>query len=87
MATPHVAGGAALILKANPSFSYAQVLEKLHSDATTNVITGLGADDTNLLLYVGEGGAPPTPAPTPAPPTCPPMCQFFCVKPTCEGCC
>jgi len=87
MATPHVAGGAALILKANPSFNYAQVLERLHSDATTDVITGLGADDTNLLLYVGEGGAPPTPAPTPAPPTCPPMCQFFCIKPTCEGCC
>merc|ERR1719336_3012117 len=70
MACPHVAGGAALILEANPSMKSSAVLAELLDTATLNAISDLRAGDTNALLYVGEGGAPPspTPAPTPAPP-------------------
>jgi len=70
MACPHVAGGAALILSANPTMKSSAVLQELLGTAVRNVITGLRSGDTNALLYVGEGGAPPTPtlAPTPVPP-------------------
>jgi len=70
MACPHVAGGAALVLEANPSMKSSAVLQQLLDTATLNAITDLKNGDTNALLYVGEGGAPPTPtpAPTPAPP-------------------
>merc|ERR1719343_807659 len=70
MACPHVAGAAALILSADPTKKSSAVLEELLGNAALNVITGLRSGDTNALLYVGEGGAPPTPtlAPTPAPP-------------------
>merc|ERR1719145_47671 len=70
MACPHVSGGAALILSADPSKKASAVLAELLDTATLNAISDLKAGDTNALLYVGEGGAPPTPtpAPTPAPP-------------------
>merc|ERR1712087_926054 len=70
MACPHVSGAAALVLEADPSKKSSAVLQELLSTAALNVITGLRSGDTNALLYVGEGGAPPTPtlAPTPAPP-------------------
>jgi len=70
MACPHVAGAAALVLEADPSKKASAVLEELLATAALNVITGLRTGDTNALLYVGEGGAPPTPtlAPTPVPP-------------------
>lgn len=88
MACPHVSGGAALVLQQNPSFNYAKVLEALHADAITDAIADLKAGDTNSLLYVGEGGPPPTPAPTPAPPIeCPSHCETFCRYPFCIGCC
>merc|ERR550532_1049191 len=70
MACPHVSGAAALILGVDPSKNSAKVLEDMLATASLNVITGLRTGDTNALLYVGEGGAPPTPtlAPTPVPP-------------------
>jgi len=70
MACPHVSGGAALVLEADPLKKASAVLEELLGNAALNVITGLRSGDTNALLYVGEGGAPPTPtlAPTPVPP-------------------
>jgi len=70
MACPHVSGAAALVLEADPSKKSSAVLEELLGTASLNVITGLRSGDTNALLYVGEGGAPPTPtlAPTPVPP-------------------
>jgi len=72
MACPHVSGGAALILDAEPSFSSAKVLDALLKDAAMGALSGLKSDDTNALLFVGEGGAPPAP---PAPPA---ECPFYC---------
>jgi len=59
MATPHVAGGAALILNANPTFTPAQVATKMFTDATPNKITNPGTGSPNRLLYVNTGGSTP----------------------------
>jgi len=70
MACPHVSGAAALVLGADPSKTPSAVLQELLDTAYLNVLTGLKDGDTNALLCVAEGGAPPTPTPvpTPAPP-------------------
>merc|ERR1719433_1596269 len=57
MACPHVSGGAALVLEANPSMKASAVLQQMLSDAYLNAISGLRAGDTNALLCVAEGGA------------------------------
>jgi len=67
MACPHVSGAAALILSADPTKQAPAVLQQLLDDAFLNVLSGLGAADTNALLCVAEGGAPPTPTPQPTP--------------------
>ncbi|MBB6036898.1 S8 family serine peptidase [Phytomonospora endophytica] len=54
MATPHVAGAAALVLSANPSYTPQQVRDKLVNDATNGVVTGPGTGSPNKLLYVGN---------------------------------
>ncbi|MFD1322571.1 S8 family peptidase [Micromonospora sonneratiae] len=59
MATPHVAGAAALVLVANPSYTPQQVRDKLVNDATNGVVTGPGTGSPNKLLYVGNI-VPPT---------------------------
>jgi len=56
MACPHVSGGAALVLEANPTLSAYGVLNQLSSDATKGRISGLYSSDTNELLCVGAGG-------------------------------
>jgi len=72
MACPHVAGGAALVLDANPSMKPSGVVAELLANAERNAISGLRAGDTNALLYVGEDGAtPPPPAPSPPAPSPP----------------
>merc|ERR1719150_93404 len=92
MACPHVAGGAALVLERNPGFNYAKVLETLQNEAIADQITDLRAGDVNRLLFVGEGGAPPspplppTPAPPPPPTNCPWFCEIICFMPNCDGC-
>jgi subtilisin family serine protease len=53
MASPHVAGAAALYLSVNPGATPAQVTSALTSNATTGVITGLPGLTPNLLLYTG----------------------------------
>jgi len=88
MACPHVAGGAALVLEANPSMKASAVLSKLQDDAVTGAISDLKRGDVNKLLYVAQGGAPPTP-PTPAPPAgdCPwHGCVWGCGADKCEFC-
>jgi subtilisin family serine protease len=62
MATPHVAGAAALILQANPSYTPAQVASALTSAAVSGKVTSAGTGSPNLLLQVGTGG---TTEPTP----------------------
>merc|ERR1719356_2108162 len=72
MACPHVSGGAAIVLDANPDFAASKVISELLSGAVVGAISGLRNGDTNALLYVGEGGPPPAP---PAPPA---ECPFYC---------
>merc|ERR1712226_1330650 len=50
MACPHVSGGAALIMDAEPSFSSAKVLDALLQDAALGALSGLKSGDTNALL-------------------------------------
>jgi aqualysin 1 len=66
MATPHVAGVAALYLQNNPTASPATVAGAITSTATSGRLTGIGTGSPNLLLYSllttggGTGGAPCT---------------------------
>merc|ERR1719411_1273677 len=69
MACPHVSGAAALVLEADPTKKASAVIQELVDTAYLRVLSDLKAGDTNALLCVAEGGAPPTPTlqPTPAP--------------------
>ncbi len=51
MASPHVAGAAALYLGRFPTSSPATVRTWLYNNATTNVLTGIGTGSPNRLLY------------------------------------
>jgi len=51
MASPHVAGVAALYKQANPGASATTVRNAIVNGATTNVITGAGSGSPNRLLY------------------------------------
>lgn len=66
MASPHVAGVAALALENNPTASVATITNELINNATTNVISGPNGSP-NRLLYMGylNGGTPPPPPPPP----------------------
>ncbi|MFD8413525.1 S8 family peptidase [Streptomyces sp. NPDC059650] len=59
MASPHVAGAAAVHLSQNPSDTPAQVASALVAAATPNVVTGPGTGSPNRLLFVGGGTTPP----------------------------
>ncbi|QGN46095.1 S8 family peptidase [Micromonospora sp. WMMD558] len=61
MASPHVAGAAALVLSANPSWTPQQVRDYLVTNATPNVVTNPGTGTPNRLLYVVNGDTPPPP--------------------------
>ncbi len=52
MASPHVAGAAALVLSANPSWTPAQVKSYLINNATTGVVGSPGTGSPNRLLFV-----------------------------------
>jgi subtilisin family serine protease len=69
MATPHVAGAAALYLQGNPSAAPSTVGSAILSNASTYKLSGLGAGSPNLLLFTGTGGGggtPPTTSPVTA---------------------
>jgi subtilisin family serine protease len=51
MASPHVAGVAALYKQANPSASSTTIRNAIVNNATTNVITNVGSGSPNRLLY------------------------------------
>lgn len=61
MASPHVAGAAALVLAANPSATPAAVSNFLTSTASTNRVTSPGTGSPNLLLYTLGDGTPTNP--------------------------
>ncbi|MFC7528692.1 S8 family peptidase [Actinoplanes sp. GCM10030250] len=52
MASPHVAGAAALVLSRNTGFTPAQVRDSLVNNATTGVVTSPGTGSPNRLLFV-----------------------------------
>ncbi|GAA1870319.1 S8 family serine peptidase [Myceligenerans crystallogenes] len=64
MASPHVAGAAALIVGANPGYTPQQVRDTMVANATSNVVTNPGTGSPNKLLYTGTGTQPPDPDPT-----------------------
>ena len=63
MATPHVAGVAALFLETNPSASPATVTGAIINSSTPNKVTGAGTGSPNRLLFSLLTGAPPPPPP------------------------
>jgi subtilisin family serine protease len=77
MATPHVAGVAALFLETNPGASPATVAAAMINGSTLNHVTNPGTGSPNRLLYsLLTGAPPPTPTPTPTP-TPPPGTQLL----------
>jgi subtilisin family serine protease len=66
MATPHVAGVAALYLQSNPSATPSTVSSAIVNGATTNVVGNAGSGSPNRLLYsrLGGGTTPPPPPPS-----------------------
>lgn len=64
MATPHVAGAAALYLASNPAATPAQVATALINASTLNKVTSPGTGSPNRLLYTGAIGPADTTPPT-----------------------
>ena len=58
MASPHVAGVAALALQANPKATPAGVLAFLTANASDNRLTAVGTGSPNKLIYSLASGAP-----------------------------
>jgi subtilisin family serine protease len=65
MASPHVAGAAALYLAANPTAAPAAVASALVASGTTGKVTSPGTGSPNVLLYTGTGSTEPPPPPNP----------------------
>ena len=59
MASPHVAGAAALVLARNTSATPQQIRDTLLAEATTGVLTGIKTGSPNKLLYVANTGGGP----------------------------
>ena len=66
MASPHVAGAAALYLAANPSATPQQVRDALVNNAGSGKLSNIGTGSPNRLLYTGfiNGGEPGSPSVT-----------------------
>jgi len=62
MASPHVAGAAALYLETHPSASPGTVASDLLAAATSGRITDAGAGSPNLLLFTGDSTSTQTPS-------------------------
>ncbi len=58
MASPHVAGVAALYLETHPSATPAEVAQALVTNATADRLTNAGTGSPNLLLYMGSDPQP-----------------------------
>ncbi|MCA1577461.1 MAG: S8 family peptidase [Acidobacteria bacterium] len=68
MASPHVAGVAALFLETNPTASPATVTAAIINNSTANKVTNAGTGSPNRLLFsLLTAGPTPTPTPTPVP--------------------
>lgn len=58
MASPHVAGAAALVLQGNPTAAPATVRDALRGSATSNHVSGAGTASPNLLLNALAASSP-----------------------------
>jgi subtilisin family serine protease len=95
MASPHVAGVAALLLQEDPTITPALLAQKILADATSGVVVGAGSQSPNLMLYTGAITVPvttpisaPSPVLVPAPIAPSPSCAAkfaFCT--TNSDCC
>jgi subtilisin family serine protease len=56
MASPHVAGVAAVLLGTNPTSTPAEIAAKLRASATPNLVTSAGTGSPNYLLYLDPAG-------------------------------
>jgi subtilisin family serine protease len=65
MASPHVAGVAALILGSYPSYTPAQVRSSMIAAATPNIITDAAGSANVLLTTLFDATSAPAPAPAP----------------------
>ena len=84
MATPHVAGVAALVLQLNPALDITQVNTIITSQATPNVINGatLLGGGRNLLYSLVDATTPASPTPLQVPTGAPPS---FLIPPQSSG--
>ena len=73
MASPHVAGAAAVLLSQQPSLTPAQVSDRLLTDATSGVVRAVTAPTPNRLLFVAQPQPPPQPLPAPVVAASPPQ--------------
>ena len=73
MATPHVAGVAAVLFGRYPTSTPAQIAAMLRNSATPNVVLAAGTGSPNYLLYLDPLGGPiaAPPPPTPVAPSAP----------------
>jgi subtilisin family serine protease len=72
MASPHVAGAAAVYLSGNPTANPQQVRDALVNAAANGKVTNPGTGSPNKLLQItGTGGPSPTPTPTVSPTSTP----------------
>jgi subtilisin family serine protease len=73
MASPHVAGVAALYLANNPGASPAQVFQAVYDNATKGIVTNSSTANNHLLysLFSGNGGGDPGDPTDPTDPTDP----------------
>ena len=73
MATPHVAGVAAVLFGRYPTSTPAQIAAMLRNSATPNVVLSAGTGSPNYLLYLDPLGGPivAPPPPTPVAPSAP----------------
>lgn len=68
MASPHVAGVAALYLQSNPSASSQTVYNFLTETSTKNVVTNSNTTNNHMLFSLGTATMNPTPEPQPEEP-------------------
>jgi subtilisin family serine protease len=72
MASPHVAGAAALYLETHPTALPAEVKSAILSTATQGILTATGPGTPNRLLYTATLSVAPPPSSEPPPSTSPP---------------